>query len=232
MPLTHDQLEQLRQQLEQRRAELEEQAAADPINRDEMPIADQEFSPADAATNRLLTDLALGDAGRHLSQLALVRNALTRLQARRNRPIGAFAVDYFQLMTMLKERGESDAAAYKRMTMELKRIAKEFNCTSILLSQLKRDVEARENKRPNLGDLKETSGLEEDADYVLFPFRPHYYEVQAGMKPKIDVDDLGFAERLKKIENDMIVGIAKARDDFAGDVHMFCEMGFDVVRNI
>ncbi|TFW16017.1 TraR/DksA family transcriptional regulator [Massilia arenosa] len=79
MPLTHDQREQLRRQLEQRRAELEEQAAADPINRDEMPIADQEFSPADAATNRLLTDLALGDAGRHLSALALVRNALTRL---------------------------------------------------------------------------------------------------------------------------------------------------------
>jgi DnaK suppressor protein len=77
--LTPTQVEQLRVQLEQRRADLETQAAGDPINGADLPVTDQEFSPADMATNRMLNDLALGAAGQHLSQLARVRNALTKL---------------------------------------------------------------------------------------------------------------------------------------------------------
>lgn len=170
-------------------------------------------------------------SGRGRLMIDDVRRAMSRLQARRKRPIGGVGIDYFQLMQFHLDRGDSLSSAMSKATRDLKTIAKEFGCAMILLSQLSRGVEARENKRPTLSDLKETSGLEQDADYVLFPFRPHYYEQKAG-KLKTDVDDEDFAARLKKIEHDMIVGIAKARDDAGGDVMMFADMAFDVVRNV
>lgn len=84
-------------------------------------------------------------------------------------------VDYLQLMTV---SGKNNGDNYRRVTEisgKLKRIAKELNISIIPLAQLSRDVENRPNKKPMLSDLKESGAIEQDADNVIFLWRPEYY---------------------------------------------------------
>ena len=66
-------------------------------------------------------------------------------------------------------------------------LAKELKCTIIVLAQLSRKPEDRADKRPLLSDLRESGAIEQDADVVMFPFRPAYYEEE---KPQIEDAEL------------------------------------------
>jgi len=68
-----------------------------------------------------------------------------------------------------------------------KQIAKDFNCPVMLLSQLNRKLEDRPNKRPNMGDLKDSSAIEQEADTILFLYRDEFYN-------KDNPDNKGLAE--------------------------------------
>ena len=89
--------------------------------------------------------------------------------------IGLFIIDYLQLMKGTDKRMK-DIERVNEISRELKLIAKETNTPVIALSQLSRGVESRTNKRPLLSDLRESGNIEQDADAVLFPYRPHYYD--------------------------------------------------------
>jgi len=95
------------------------------------------------------------------------------------------------------------------ISRELKSIARDNYVAMVALSQLSRAVEARDNKRPRLSDLKESSSIEEDADIVAFLFRQAYYDEQVGNKP-------GFAELF---HTEFIIG--KGRDIGTGMIHLF-----------
>lgn len=94
---------------------------------------------------------------------------------KRKHALKAIAIDYLQIMTRPKANGRNDAAVIGEMTARLKRLARKAEIAIILLSQVSRGVESREDKRPNLGDLRESGSIEQDANAVLFPFRPVYY---------------------------------------------------------
>jgi replicative DNA helicase len=94
-------------------------------------------------------------------------------RAKRKHDIGLVVVDYIQLMS--GSRRENRTQDISEITMGLKALAKELHVPIVALSQLSRNVESREDKRPQLSDLRESGSIEQDADVVLFVYREEYY---------------------------------------------------------
>lgn len=142
---------------------------------------------------------AIGDASVHLSKIpihiddqpALTVDAIAtraRVSKRKHRKLGAIVIDYLQLIKPPKgSERHGPTNAITEISNALKRMAKVLDCPVIVLSQLSREVEKRENKRPLLSDLRQSGSLEQDADVVIFLFREEYY--LKDQKPKRDASD-------------------------------------------
>jgi replicative DNA helicase len=94
---------------------------------------------------------------------------------KRQRGLDCLVVDYIQLMTGSGKSSDNRVQEITQITTGLKALGKELNVPIIALSQLSRQVESREDKRPQLSDLRESGSIEQDADVVLFVFREEYY---------------------------------------------------------
>ncbi|MCF8259617.1 MAG: replicative DNA helicase [Melioribacteraceae bacterium] len=103
-----------------------------------------------------------------------MRAKARRLKNEKN--VGLIIVDYLQLMTS-SSRMESREREISTISSSLKALAKEINVPVIALSQLNRAVESRTDKRPMLSDLRESGSIEQDADVVLFLYRPEVYGI-------------------------------------------------------
>lgn len=97
-------------------------------------------------------------------------------------------IDYIQLIKGTKQVREQEVAEISR---SLKLLAKELECTVMVLAQLSRKTEDRSVKRPLLSDLRESGAIEQDADIIMFPLRPAYYEE---IKPEIEDAELIIAK--------------------------------------
>jgi len=135
-------------------------------------------------------------------------------------------VDYLQLVRPASSRGSDNRVQeVSEITQGLKAIAKELDIPVIALSQLSRQVENREDKRPQLSDLRESGSIEQDADVVMFVYREEYYHER--VKPP--EEDPGFPEWLAKAErihNKAEAVIGKQRHGPIGTVELMFDGRF------
>ncbi len=108
-----------------------------------------------------------------------LRAKCRRLKNKHN--VGLVIIDYLQLMSGSSDRNSNREQEISKISRDLKGLAKELQIPIIALSQLSREVEKRKdgNKMPQLSDLRESGAIEQDADMVMFLYRPEYYDITA-----------------------------------------------------
>lgn len=158
--------------------------------------------------------------------IAALRTRARRLK--RQHKIGMVVVDYLQLLTgSSKSQGDGRVQEISEISRGLKTLAKELNVPVLALSQLSRAVESREDKRPQLSDLRESGSIEQDADIVLFVYRDEYYH---DFKAPKAIDGNSSADEIAKyqawqdhqlqVANKASVIIAKQRHGATGTIDL------------
>ncbi|AWM07137.1 replicative DNA helicase [Bradyrhizobium symbiodeficiens] len=102
---------------------------------------------------------------------------------KRQKGLDLLVIDYIQLLSGSGKRNDNRVQEITEITTSLKALAKELNVPVIALSQLSRQVESRDDKRPQLSDLRESGSIEQDADVVLFVYREEYYLAMKEPRP-------------------------------------------------
>jgi replicative DNA helicase len=156
--------------------------------------------------------------------LAIAQLAARARRLKRQRGLDLIVIDYVQLLSgSTKRSSENRVQEITEITTKLKALAKELNVPVLALSQLSRQVESREDKRPQLSDLRESGSIEQDADVVLFVYREEYYHQ---MRKPLESDREKFAEWLAegdKVHGKAEVIIGKQRHGPTGTVELAFE---------
>jgi replicative DNA helicase len=116
----------------------------------------------------------------------LLRTKARRLKAQHD--VGLIIIDYLQLMEvpqMARSKDPNRQAEISYISRSLKGLARELSVPIIALSQLNRGVDSREDHVPRMSDLRESGAIEQDADVIMFLYRPEYYENDPKLKPDL-----------------------------------------------
>ncbi|MCE8008782.1 replicative DNA helicase [Aestuariivita sp.] len=161
-----------------------------------------------------------------ISQLAARARRLKRTHG-----LDVLIVDYLQLVRPATAK-DSRVNEVSEITQGLKAIAKELDIPVVALSQLSRQVESREDKRPQLSDLRESGSIEQDADVVMFVFREEYYAERE--KPSDDrLEEMAaWQERMERLHGKAEVVIGKQRHGPIGTVELSFEGRFTRFGNL
>jgi len=160
---------------------------------------------------------------------------ITQLIARarrlkRQRGLDLLIVDYLQLLFGSQRQGNR-VQEVTEITTKLKALAKELDVPVIALSQLSRQVEARDDKRPILADLRESGSIEQDADVVMFVYREEYY--LKNREPKSETEEwFKWEQSLKAAEGKAEVIIGKQRHGPTGVVELQFDAKFTRFGNL
>jgi replicative DNA helicase len=151
-------------------------------------ISRDDFQQLSYASQRL-AELPLYIDDTPALSIAALRARARRLKRRHD--IGLVVVDYLQLLQGSGTRASDNRVnEISEISRGLKTLAKELNVPVLALSQLSRAVEQREDKRPQLSDLRESGSIEQDADIVLFVYREDYYVAAKEPKRPTESDDV------------------------------------------
>jgi replicative DNA helicase len=222
-------LEMSAEQLATRLLAEEVRVSADRIRRGEISAKDFDLF---VKVSREISQLPLVIDDTPALTLSALRTRCRRLK--RTAGLGLVVVDYLQLMRPAAgTKPENRVLEISQITQGLKAIAKELAVPVLALSQLSRAVESREDKRPQLADLRESGTIEQDADVVMFIYRDEYYMQQK--EPKIIAFDneQKFHDAHQKWQSDMSsvynkaeLILAKQRHGPTGKIDLFFEGEF------
>jgi replicative DNA helicase len=139
---------------------------------------------------------------------------------KRQHGLALLVVDYLQLLAGSSRRAsEGRVQEVTEITTGLKALAKELAVPVIALSQLSRQVEQREDKRPQLSDLRESGSIEQDADVVMFVFREEYY-VERRQPREGSPEHLAWQDEMEQVQGLADVIIGKQRHGPTGTVRL------------
>lgn len=160
--------------------------------------------------------------------ISIAQLAARARRLKRQRGLDVLVVDYIQLMTGSSKNNSNRVQEITEITTGLKALGKELAVPIIALSQLSRQVESRDDKRPQLSDLRESGSIEQDADVVLFVYREEYYtqNKEPRRSPEEEAADirneeyLAWEEEMSKVRGTADVIIAKQRHGPTGTVKL------------
>ena len=134
-------------------------------------------------------------------------------------------VDYIQLMRASSNNRDGRVQEISEITQGLKAIAKELSVPVLALSQLSRAVEQRDDKQPQLSDLRESGSIEQDADVVMFVFREAYYLEKREPRPAT-VEHAEWQAKMSEVANLAEIIIGKQRHGPTGKFYLEFEAMF------
>ena len=128
-------------------------------------------------------------------------------------------VDYLQLITGGDGRSDNRVQEVSMITQSLKSLAKELSIPVIALAQLSRQVENREDKKPQLSDLRESGSIEQDADMVMFIYREAYY--LSRLEPREGTEEhFKWQENMDQVRGQADIIIGKQRHGPIGNIKL------------
>ncbi len=164
--------------------------------------------------------------------ISVAQLAARARKLKRQKGLGLLVVDYLQLLTGSKRTSEGRVQEVSEITTSLKALAKELQVPIIALSQLSRQVENRDDKRPQLSDLRESGSIEQDADVVMFVFREEYY-VERKKPSEAHVEEmLKWQQEMALVHGKAEVVIGKQRHGPTGTVPLAFEAQFTRFSNL
>jgi replicative DNA helicase len=152
--------------------------------------------------------------------LTVAQLAARARRLKRQKGMDLLVIDYIQLLQGSSRRSqENRVQEVTEITTNLKALAKELNVPIMALSQLSRQVENRDDKRPQLSDLRESGSIEQDADVVMFVFREEYYLSNKEPRPGTD-EHIKWRTEMEQSHGRAEVIIGKQRHGPTGTVEL------------
>lgn len=182
---------------------------------------------ADEAANLQALPLHIDETG--AISIAQLQARARRLQ--RTSGLDCIVVDYLQLVTSSSRKSDGRVQEVSEITQGLKALAKDLKVPVIALSQLSRQVENRDDKRPQLSDLRESGSIEQDADSVLFVYRESYYLERTEPREGSD-DHIAWMRQMDEVRNQAEVIIGKQRHGPIGKVKLFFDSRYTRFGNL
>lgn len=168
-------------------------------------------------------------SGLTISDIRVKIERMADFAAARSVPLGLMIVDYLQLVKPSGRYSGNRVGEISEISWALRELGREFGMGVIALSQLSRQVEGRDDKRPQLSDLRDSGSIEQDADMVAFLYREAYYLEKAKGKDKDKEDER--LSRLIDVRNELEFIIAKQRNGPTKTVKLFIDIACSAVRN-
>lgn len=216
-PVAFFSLEMSSEQLASRLLSSESGVSSDKIRRGD--IRTEDFTSFTEVSRRL-NNIPLFIDDTPAITVSALRNRARRLK--RQEGLGLIVIDYLQLLEPggSNRKGENRVQEISEITRSLKALAKELSVPVLALSQLSRAVEQREDKRPQLSDLRESGSIEQDADVVMFIYREEYYESRREPTPGTEKHQ-EWQRTMESVHNKAEVIIAKQRHGPVGTIKLF-----------
>lgn len=159
-------------------------------------------------------------SGVSVDEIYVEARALKQRLQREGKDLHVLVIDYLQIIKPSGRYRGNKTAEISEISSGLLQLAKDLEVAVIAVSQLSRKVEERADKRPIMPDLRESGQIEQDANSIIFLYRPAYYDLQNTEGAKAEQLDT-FQAR----QNDLEYIIAKSRDGTTGRVVTYCEIG-------
>jgi len=191
-------------------------------------ISDEQFDKF-IETSKNISELPLFIDETPAISIAAVSNRARRIK--RLFGLDMIVVDYIQLMRASHNNKDGRVQEISEITQGLKAIAKELSVPVLALSQLSRAVEMRDDKKPQLSDLRESGSIEQDADVVMFVYREAYYLERKEPRPAT-VEHAEWQAKMNEVSNLAEIIISKQRHGPTGNLMLEFEAMFTKFKDI